>query len=492
MVGCLICMFAFYLRVKPRLKLKHYGVDAWYYLLYTEEFRKSKRIPIKLPYYLLDKEEQWYPPGFPLLLSLLPKNMLEKFQWLISPAIDCIQLLLLYVVTFLLTKSIVLAIVSGIMYASTMTLVGENMSLNSRSLGSLIFTMTMLCLLGFITSNNNLWLIPLILGGVVLLLTHKMSTQNLVFVVSGMSVYYKDIRLILILSGIFIVAIILTKGFYLNVLKGHLEILRFWKKNLHNLGAHQVYDSLLYKKPENYRDERFHLRGFKGVVRHIRGIIGNNWYAFFLIPASFLFSNGMFGVQGFYFLWAVLTYFMVIGTTFIPQLKFLGEGYKYIKLSIFPICVLTVTLLHTNLLFYSVGLSIMLLFNLYMIPYFYRNLRKNPIESMQGLEKVIEYLRKTKKDGIMTIPNVASDGLVYFTKKKVCWGGHSSGWNKLDLWFPVLKKPIEYFFTEYGLNFLLVDMHYVVEGILELEDFKPVVEENNYALYEWAPIEDEA
>ena len=85
----------------------------------------------------------------------------------------------------------------------------------------------------------------------------------------------------------------------------------------------------------------------------------------------------------------------------------------------------------------------------------------------------------------MAIPNFSADGLAYFTHKKVCWGGHSSGWDKLEEWFPVLKQPIEYFFDKYQLNFLLIDTEYVNIDYLKLKNFSLLFYEGKYALYKW-------
>ena len=79
-----VAVLAFYLRIKPRLLQKDFGIDSWYFLLYAEEFRKTRRIPVKLPYFMLDLEEQWYPPGLAIFLSFFPQSFLEKFNTLIE------------------------------------------------------------------------------------------------------------------------------------------------------------------------------------------------------------------------------------------------------------------------------------------------------------------------------------------------------------------------------------------------------------------------
>jgi len=483
----LICFLAFYLRIYPRLRLKNYGIDTWFYLLYIEQLRKTKRFPIRLSYYCLDKEEQWYPPGFPIALSIFSPKFLERFQWLLNPIIDCLQLLLLYSIVFSLTKDFFLSALSGIIYATTPTLISENTSLNSRGLANLIFTGLMLCLMMYVIGGNRWWLIPIILLGVSMLLTHKMVTQNFIFLMLVFTLCYLDVKFLIILMLIFIATVFLTKGFYFKILKGHIEILYFWKKNLHNLGAHQVYDSDIYEKPPNYSDRRFHSPGIMGIKRYLEAIIlnNNNWYALFLMPFMFDFYRFS-SIEKFHFYWLFWSYFLIILVTFVPNLKFLGESYKYVKFSVFPIAILFASIWPTNKLFYTVLFIILFLLNVKSIVKNYKDFNKKPQGNIdKQLMEIINYLKRSLKDGVMAISAFSADGIAYFSRKKVCWGGHSSGWNKLDEWFPVLKKPIEYFFKKYRLNYLLVDKDYVEVDYLNLKNFSLFLNKDKFSLYEW-------
>ena len=88
--GILIAVFGFFLRIKPRLGKEKKGVDTWYFLSCVREYKKTHKIPTVLKNYLLEIDEQWYPPGFIIFLSILPQKVLEKYHWLINPIIDTI------------------------------------------------------------------------------------------------------------------------------------------------------------------------------------------------------------------------------------------------------------------------------------------------------------------------------------------------------------------------------------------------------------------
>jgi len=243
-IGFLISFFGFYLRVIK----KDQGADSWYYMASLRELKKRKKIPIKLPYYILDKEEQWYPPGFIVFLSIFSFNFLKKYQGIINPLVDSLQLIFLYFFTYFITGDILTAILAGLIYAITFTLIVENSNLNPRGLSSFLFTLTLIFLYHFFSSQNLWWLVTVLIFSFFLLMTHKLATQVLVFLLVGLALIFYNWQYLMILGLIFLIALIFSKGFYLKVLKGHKEILMFWKKNLANLRVHQIFHSPIYEK----------------------------------------------------------------------------------------------------------------------------------------------------------------------------------------------------------------------------------------------------
>src|SRR5215475_103088 len=103
LVGLALVGLALYLRLRVFVGTRPGGVDTWYYLASAEAIRAQRRLPIRLPQYLLQDRQESYPAVFPLLLALLPPDWLRSYFWLVSPIIDAIQLLLLYLLTFRLT-----------------------------------------------------------------------------------------------------------------------------------------------------------------------------------------------------------------------------------------------------------------------------------------------------------------------------------------------------------------------------------------------------
>src|SRR6266542_566380 len=109
LVGLGLVGLALYLRLRVFIGTRPGGVDTWYYLASAKAIRAHKRLPISLPQYLLHERTESYPAVFPLFLALLPQRWLRSYFWLVSPLVDAVHLLLLYVLAFRLTDSVLAA-----------------------------------------------------------------------------------------------------------------------------------------------------------------------------------------------------------------------------------------------------------------------------------------------------------------------------------------------------------------------------------------------
>src|SRR5438270_5269292 len=147
LVGLGLVGLAIFLRLRIFIGTRPGGVDTWYYLASAEAIRRQKRLPISLPQYLLHEKRESYPAVFPLFLAALPQDFLRSYFWLVSPIIDAVHLLILYLLAFRLTDSVLAAGTAGLIYAVTPQLISETRNLNGRAFASLLQTITMLVLL---------------------------------------------------------------------------------------------------------------------------------------------------------------------------------------------------------------------------------------------------------------------------------------------------------------------------------------------------------
>src|SRR5919202_2947212 len=188
-MGLGLAGLALYLRLRIFFSTRPGGVDTWYYLASAAALRQQKRLPIRLPQYLLHEPTESYPAVFPLFLAALPQAWLNRNFWLVSPIIDALQLLLLYLLSFRLTDSVLAAGTAGLIYAITPQLISETRNLNGRAFASLLQTVAMVPLLRSVIpsigptaalvgpgdGSNRLWLASVILIAV-LYNTHTSTT----------------------------------------------------------------------------------------------------------------------------------------------------------------------------------------------------------------------------------------------------------------------------------------------------------------------------
>src|SRR5579859_4805500 len=194
LVGLGLVFLGMFLRLRIFIGTRPGGVDTWYYLASAEAIRRQKRLPISLPQYLLHDDKESYPAVFPLFLATLSPNWLRSYFWLVSPIIDAVQLLLLYLLTFRLTDSVLAAGTAGLIYAVTPQLISETRNLNGRAFASLLQTVTMLVIMRSIIPSDGpsanltgpgeygLWIIGVLLVAV-LYNTHTSTT--IAFLVSS-------------------------------------------------------------------------------------------------------------------------------------------------------------------------------------------------------------------------------------------------------------------------------------------------------------------
>lgn len=480
-----LCIVAFFVRVWPRLSQKRFGIDSWYFLLYAEQLRKDKRLPVILPYFLLDIPEQWYPPVLPIFLSFFSKDFLEKYNWALSALIDVLQIPVLYCVSYLLTKSMLYASMASLFYAASPILVTQNSNLNSRALGSLFFTLLMLCYYGYVSVSNSYFLIPVLIFGSLLVFTHKLATQQAVFIMLAFSFILLDLSCIFILAGIVLCAVFFSGGFYLKILKGHIEILMFWKKNLSNLYVHPVYRSPLYFDKEKAAK----MKGCGGIASNAFWMnLAKLQFIILLITVgcyAFLNRQRLPFSETFFLNWFFINILCIVAITYYQPIKFLGEGQRYFTYGIFPASFLLSRLLFVN--YASAPAVVFLLISFLLIFRINGEQRKNMLAAIDtDLAEIVCYIKTLPRDNVMCFPVSYCEYIAYFCKKKTLWGAHGSGYDKMQDFWPVLLKPVEYFIQAYDISYCLLNEKYLCLKDLKLSvNYRIIKQKNQYLLLEF-------
>lgn len=484
----LVGAIAFAVRLKLIWRNRKHGCDAYYFLLSSEVFKREKKIPIVLPpVYKLEKQEQWYPPGFSILLSVLPRRTLDEYYWAISPVLDSLLAVLTAFVGYMATGMWPVALVAGLCYALNAASMVDCTNLNSRILGVLLLSLTMLSMSAFLLGN--VWfLVPTALFGAFTLLTHKSSSQLLYFLVVVMAVAVKSVLPVAALLAIVAAAMVLSRGFMMKVWKGQHDILSFWNRNWRRLGVHPIYNSPAYRDTPPHRD-KVHLRGWRGAWKTV-SLMGLNA---FILPVLWILPHyvSLGAWDKLMFWWVAGTYLMGLLTQAVPVLRFAGEGYRYIKLAALPVgylCAIPLLYQWQPAWVYYCLLAVSVVVGAFLVWQLSKWATKDEAQSMPsvspGLQKVIDYL---KADGavenVLCVPDGVADALGYYTRKPILRGTHNVYFKQVDPFFPMHRLPLDYLVKGYRVSHLVVAVRYTDTRLLELEDYTMVVESEDYVLY---------
>jgi len=476
------------IRLKLIWRNRKHGCDAYYFLLSSEVFKREKKVPIVLPpVYRLEKQEQWYPPGFSMFLSMFPRKTLDEHYWLISPVLDSLLAMLAAVVGYVATGMWPVALVAGLCYALSAASMVDCTSLNSRILGSLLLALTLLSMSMFLLGNT--WfLLPAALFGALTLLTHKSSSQLLYFLVAVLAIATKSVMPIVALLAIAATAMVMSRGFMAKVWKGQYDILAFWNRNWRKLGTHPIYNSPAYRDTPLHT-EKVHLRGWKGAWKTV-SLMGLNAFILPMLWAVPYYAS-LTTWDRLMFWWVAGTYLMGILTQAVPGLRFAGEGYRYIKLAALPVgylCAVPLLYQWQPMWVYYCLLVVATVVGVVLIRQLSGWATKDEAHSMpavsSGLRLVIDYLKADKTvENVLCIPDGVADALGYYTKKPILRGTHNVHFRQVDPFFPVHRLPLEYLVKGHNVSHLVVAAKYTDESLLELGEYEKVVQSEDYALY---------
>ena len=484
------CIAAFLLFMFFRLSVawftRHRGCDAWFFLLCAEQFRIHRRLPVRLPsLYMLEPDEQWYPPGFIVFCALFSDAFLKKYHWAITHIVDGIIACILFLGGYTITGQIPLSLWGVAMYALQPALIMEYSNLTSRPLGCAFQFAFVLC--SYAGIHCDLYFFPAaIFFGVLLLYTHKLSTQILWFLFPFFAIMERDVSWVFILFFTYFIAFLLRPGYFTKILRAHWDIVRFWHKHWAWLGAHQVKDSPLYGH-QPFR-AGYYAQSWSFFLRSFIKTVLTNCTIVFTIPALIFFNNLDLFAQ-FCLFWVLGVHIWAIFVQFLPFLRCIGIGIQYLKYSYLPSLFLAVELLFFfngyGLYNHSVAI-ILLMCLLYKYARLIRHCQKNRPEQecSEDLDNQFNFLRNAPDARILTLPLSLADITAYKTRKPVCWGTHGYGFVSAEYVLPVLKKKLSWLMKRYGLTHLLLDERYTNIRELQITPDALLKREGYYAVYQ--------
>jgi hypothetical protein len=472
LVGVALFLLALAVRVVVHAGRTPGGVDTWYYLAYADAFRKSPSLDVRLPQYLLQDEQQSYPPVFPSLLAALPAAWLRRRYWLVSPLIDCAHLLLLYVVTLRITDSVAVAAIAAATYAFTPQLVSETRSLSARPFGALLHSVGVLLLLKDVVSGAAwAWTLSAALVAAILFLSSGAMAAAYVFVTAVLSLVSGNPRYLAIAAGGLALAVILSGGHMLRVIANYGHAVAYWRRNRRWFGGHPVHDSPLLGMSPSKPAQR---PGFLGrtTVEQVVRLVGENPFLLALPLAT----HGVAPWGPPLYTWAVALATLAVIATVLPPLRAFGPGRSYMKAAIFPTAyTLAVGIGNPAGLARPLGMATLacLIASLAAIAFFLFYVRSRPSEQTAsvpaGLAEVARILRDVPDGAVFVLPYMYADYLAYWSQKPVAWGGHCGNLRKLEWIAPLITRHLDVIFAALGVLHVVLDGRYAGPADLGLE-----------------------
>jgi hypothetical protein len=474
-------------RIYPIWPRRFQGCDAFNILLNAECLRERKRLPIRLPpVFMLEGQDQWYPPGFLILCALLPKRWLEKRYWAVNHLIDLGSALLVYVAAVWFGASAVVAFAVAIFYAAVAGLVTEFASLNVRPIGLLLANLLMLA--GFAATLNPHWLIGAGAVAVATFFSHKLTVQQLWFTLPALSAVTGSWVWLSLLGMLYVIPFVVWPKGAWRVLRGHWVIVRFWHRNWTRLGAHAVRQSPVYgdghTRQDFYRDETA-----VSWLAYLKDGLHQNY---FILPVlATIPSEGSAASPEYIFLWVwIASVYGAAGLIhFLKPLRGIGLGRQYFKFALAPCLIVTAVAVSgaANPIVWvaTVVAAALTLRQYFLIARLMRQTTGGHTGSESDeLERLLDRVAEDDAARVMTLPVHLCDLVAYRTRRPVYWGTHSDVFDdRLEAFFPVLNHDLNHYVRD-GVTRLLLDTDYSKPEELRLSASALIDSSESYALYD--------
>lgn len=490
--SAVIILIAVSCRLLPHYFTPHgSGVDHWFWKAYIEKYRRDKQFPPVLPQFLLD-EHQWYPPLFPLIMAWLPAALFERYNHLIATGIDILRMLFVMLSVYFLTGRTTSVLAAGLVYAFTPILISYNVQLNPRGLGALFLdiVIVLLILLIWHAAPWWVWILVAALSGLILL-THKMTTQLFWFICLVAGFITMDWRLPLLIPVSIGSAFILSRGFYIDVLAAHWDIVAFWNRNWRWLSAHPILESSLYGAPGYETPTKYFRSGIKGFWRRLQYLIGFNPWAWSLLAAAcWVYGRGGHLTQEDLWTihWLSTILLFVVLTTFIPVMRCLGQGYLYAYNSSFPAALVIGMIWGGNKHDAVVNVILAVTFTIcvFSIAFYLWTLQKSKTLKIDtSMNRALERLRILPAGVVMCFPQHWHDAVSYKSGKPVLFGAHGYGFKRIEFIWPRFNAPIRDVIRAYNVRYLFTYTTYLPENFITDLPEAEIEEFGQYRLYKF-------
>jgi hypothetical protein len=421
----LIVFITFIVRSLFRFLQPKWGSDVYSHLYFIDEIRKNRhKIPHKLSKTLTSGFFS-YPFFVHWCLSFLKKSWVERIEPYFGAIMDTLLNLFLFFSCVLLFGSLginlEIAFLASLIFSFFPMFTDDDsrtFALSPRVFGSLLFSISTLLLFQFHWSGNVYCLLISLLLIPFILLSSKFAFQVMIFFYPIIALFLKSIWFLFPIPIGIILAIIFSKGLYIQILKTHFRFLAFWKKELlhkypillNRVDLGKLFSGLprLAQQPK----EVLKLIYEYPIVR----TIAHNPFLIFLVITFFI-GTGYPNPYSELLFWIFAGVLTFVAFSF-KWLLFLGEAGRYMEYVIVPISILSAYAI-INLELYFLALTFFV-YSAIVIFMDYRSSLHSALKyGYSEFDEIIGYLNSIPESkNVLVIPAYYTPQVAYFTHHK--------------------------------------------------------------------------
>jgi len=457
--------------------------DNYTFFNLIKNYKKNKHhIPKSLNQYIFGKNV--YPCLLSWILSFIPMKyntkIIDKY---FNHIVDWGQLSLLFYISYMFTNNITICLFGALLFILSPTFLmykARTFLLSSRALGNFLFSLFMVISYLYILNSNIFNISFLIIFVSLILLSHRFASQVLFFFSVALTFIYGFEFLIIFILGL-LLAIILSKGFYIQILKGHIGQLYYFKKSDDRNDMVKGESEFLkmmkfFINPLKYRN-KFKNRIILGTI-YTPSLIILSYSIYYIFLNKVQFLSHIF----FFSFWSIICLILLFITSF-KSTRFLGQQDRYLEYSIIPLAYLSSFLLvyETNYATISIYSFIFIISIIINIRFYLSKKNKQREECKsnsynKSKKELIKFIKKLPKSELVTIPLNFSHEIIFVTNHKALFNAGAMDvnmfkkFNKISPYYPYpdIKKIKE----EYDIKYIIAEKKHLnkMKEISETKD----------------------
>lgn len=368
-----------------------------------------------------------YPAVFHKILSYIPRQWLERGEWLLSPGFEAVHAVLIYLAAwFVLSHSGAdeaargLALIAASGWALTPLLTRNprrGSVIGERCFGYIFGHAFLFCLAMLSASSNMLWIIPAALAFTIGAASSKFALQAMTFVALAFAAIRVDPLPVIALAVSGVAAIVLSAGYVIRVVSGTVNHSRFYRSFLVHI--HDYTRSFSTKDLKagawlllrgRWREASASFR--RHPIHRLPALVP--WLFTFVLFV--IFTDADSPLIAALVAW-ILAAFLVTALTATDSFKFLGEAERYMEFALLPLVTLSVMIpppVGPTALFAVMAYSLYQLGRVYATPLRVSSATPETVD-------LARWFAGRPAATIMTVPGRLCYPLVYGTAHRVVW-----------------------------------------------------------------------